>query len=137
MQESPMIGNIEKIYNDEILTMEIKYLFDNFYSQKLTHEYFIDEQKAGILLVGQKSTGKTTFIKKIVEKIYNDEILPMEKKYLYNNFYSQQLTNEYFIDEEKAGRLLAGLTSTGKTHLLKKTSWKRLSWNENRSRTDN
>ena len=65
MQESPMIGNIEKIYNDNILPMEKQELFDNFYSQQLTPQY---QEKAGILLVGQKSTGKITFIKNILGK---------------------------------------------------------------------
>jgi len=61
IQESPMIGNIEKIYNDEILPMEKKYLLKNFYTQQLTHEYFIDKEKTGRLLAGLTSTGKTNF----------------------------------------------------------------------------
>jgi len=49
MQESPIIRNFERIYNDKILPMEKKYLFNNFYSQQLTHEYFIDEGKAYLM----------------------------------------------------------------------------------------
>jgi hypothetical protein len=55
-----VIEGLKRVYKSKILPLEERYLFHKFHSPKLEDVDF--ETKPIILLVGQYSTGKTTFI---------------------------------------------------------------------------
>ena len=55
-----------------------------------------------------------------IEKIYNEMILPMEKKFFFNKFCSCELAKDYFTVEEKASVVLVGPELTGKTSFVRK-----------------
>lgn len=57
---------LKRIYRNKLLPLEETYLFHEFHSPLLDDADF--EAKPMILLVGQYSTGKTTFIKYLLEK---------------------------------------------------------------------
>lgn len=61
-----VVDGLRKIYKSKILPLEEAYLFSEFHSPPLEDPDF--EAKPMILLVGQYSTGKTTFIKYLLEK---------------------------------------------------------------------
>lgn len=61
-----VVEGLKKIYKAKILPLEEHYLFHEFHSPKLDDPDF--DAKPMILLVGQYSTGKTTFIKYLLEK---------------------------------------------------------------------
>lgn len=61
-----VVEGLKKIYKTKILPLEEHYLFHEFHSPPLNDADF--EAKPMILLVGQYSTGKTTFIKYLLEK---------------------------------------------------------------------
>lgn len=61
-----VVEGLKKIYKLKILPLEEHYLFHEFHSPPLNDADF--EAKPMILLVGQYSTGKTTFIKYLLEK---------------------------------------------------------------------
>ncbi|XP_076382177.1 EH domain-containing protein 3-like [Megalopta genalis] len=57
---------IKKIYKSKMLPLELHYQFHDFHSPQLDDPDF--DAKPMILLVGQYSTGKTTFIKYLLER---------------------------------------------------------------------
>jgi polynucleotide 5'-kinase involved in rRNA processing len=63
-----IIEGLKKIYSNKIKPLETTYNFEGFYSQPLTDSDI--EAKPIILLMGQYSTGKTTFIKYLLEREY-------------------------------------------------------------------
>jgi GTPase SAR1 family protein len=63
---SNVIEGLKRVYKSKILPLEEHYLFHEFHSPKLEDADF--EAKPMILLVGQYSTGKTTFIKYLLER---------------------------------------------------------------------
>ncbi|XP_015917697.1 EH domain-containing protein 1 [Parasteatoda tepidariorum] len=61
-----VVEGLKKIYKLKILPLEEHYMFHEFHSPPLNDADF--EAKPMILLVGQYSTGKTTFIKYLLER---------------------------------------------------------------------
>lgn len=61
-----VIDGLKQVYKESLLPLEEHYKFHDFHSPKLTDSDF--QAKPMILLVGQYSTGKTTFIKYLLEK---------------------------------------------------------------------
>ncbi|CAH0562636.1 unnamed protein product [Brassicogethes aeneus] len=61
-----VLDGLKKIYRTKLLPLEEGYHFHDFHSPKLEDSDF--EAKPMILLVGQYSTGKTTFIKYLLER---------------------------------------------------------------------
>lgn len=61
-----VIGELKKIYQTKLLPLEEFYHFHEFHSPKLEVADF--DAKPMILLVGQYSTGKTTFIRYLLER---------------------------------------------------------------------
>ncbi|CAG8771489.1 302_t:CDS:1, partial [Dentiscutata heterogama] len=59
---------LKKIYNQKIKSLETTYNFEGFHSPPLTDSDI--EAKPIVLLMGQYSTGKTTFIKHLLEREY-------------------------------------------------------------------
>lgn len=68
--ESPeipiMIAALKKIYREKVLPFEERYSFPEFTSPSFSEAWF--EAKPFVLLVGQYSVGKTTFIKYLLER---------------------------------------------------------------------
>lgn len=61
-----VVGELKKIYRTKLLPLEEHYQFHEFHSPKLEDPDF--DAKPMILLVGQYSTGKTTFIRYLLER---------------------------------------------------------------------
>lgn len=61
-----VVEGLKVIYNKKLLPLEQAYNFHEFHSPTLTNADF--EAKPMILLIGQYSTGKTTFIKYLLER---------------------------------------------------------------------
>lgn len=61
-----VVGELKKIYKSKLLPLEEHYQFHDFHSPKLEDPDF--DAKPMILLVGQYSTGKTTFIRYLLER---------------------------------------------------------------------
>lgn len=61
-----MINGLKKLYREKILPFEERYSFPDFHSPSLKDAYF--EAKPQVLLIGQYSVGKTTFIKYLLER---------------------------------------------------------------------
>uniref|UniRef100_U5EMK8 Putative endocytosis/signaling protein ehd1 n=1 Tax=Corethrella appendiculata TaxID=1370023 RepID=U5EMK8_9DIPT len=61
-----VLGELKKIYKTKLLPLEEHYQFHDFHSPKLEDPDF--DAKPMILLVGQYSTGKTTFIRYLLER---------------------------------------------------------------------
>lgn len=61
-----VVEGLKKIYKTKILPLEEHYFFHEFHSPQLNDADF--DAKPMILLVGQYSTGKTTFIRYLLEK---------------------------------------------------------------------
>ncbi|XP_021693445.1 EH domain-containing protein 3 isoform X1 [Aedes aegypti] len=61
-----VLGELKKIYKSKLLPLEEHYSFHDFHSPKLEDPDF--DAKPMILLVGQYSTGKTTFIRYLLER---------------------------------------------------------------------
>ena len=61
-----MIQGLKKIYREKILPFEKKYDFADFTSSSLTDAWF--DAKPFVLLAGQYSVGKTTFIRYLLER---------------------------------------------------------------------
>lgn len=60
------LNEMKKIYRTKLLPLEEFYHFHDFHSPKLEDPDF--DAKPMILLVGQYSTGKTTFIRYLLER---------------------------------------------------------------------
>lgn len=65
MYESVVLG-LKSIYREKLLPLEQHYQFHDFHSPQLDDPDF--DAKPMILLVGQYSTGKTTFIQYLLER---------------------------------------------------------------------
>ncbi|CAD7698842.1 unnamed protein product [Ostreobium quekettii] len=63
-----VVDGLKKIYFEKIRPLEDVYKFGHFYSPLLNASDF--EAKPSVLLLGQYSTGKTTFIKHLLERDY-------------------------------------------------------------------
>jgi len=63
-----IVDGLKKIYLEKIKPLELLYKFDSFYGPVLTESDF--EAKPSVLLLGQYSTGKTTFIKHLLNREY-------------------------------------------------------------------
>lgn len=61
-----VVEGLKSIYKQKLLPLETYYQFHEFHSPKLEDPDF--DARPMILLVGQYSTGKTTFIKYLLEK---------------------------------------------------------------------
>ncbi|KAK6620755.1 3-hydroxyisobutyryl-CoA hydrolase [Polyplax serrata] len=61
-----VVEGLKKIYKEKLLPLESQYNFHDFHSPQLDDADF--DAKPMILLVGQYSTGKTTFIKYLLER---------------------------------------------------------------------
>lgn len=61
-----VVEGLKNIYKNKLLPLEQHYQFHDFHSPQLEDSDF--DAKPMILLVGQYSTGKTTFIKYLLEK---------------------------------------------------------------------
>ncbi|KAI7866731.1 P-loop containing nucleoside triphosphate hydrolase protein [Spinellus fusiger] len=71
-----VIEGIKKIYNSKIKPLETTYNFEGFHSTPLTDSDI--EAKPIVLLIGQYSTGKTTFIRYLLDKAYPGEHIGVE-----------------------------------------------------------
>ncbi|KAF7725112.1 hypothetical protein EC973_000438 [Apophysomyces ossiformis] len=71
-----VIEGIKKIYNHKIKPLEVTYNFEGFHSSPLTDSDI--EAKPIVLLIGQYSTGKTTFIRYLLDKAYPGEHIGVE-----------------------------------------------------------
>jgi hypothetical protein len=60
-----VIDGLKKVYKSKLLPLEQTYRFHEFHSPQLDDADF--ESKPMVLLVGQYSTGKTSFIRYILE----------------------------------------------------------------------
>ncbi|ORX84028.1 hypothetical protein BCR32DRAFT_291613 [Anaeromyces robustus] len=65
-QFSKAVESLKKIYKEKILPVEDHYLFESFHSPPLTDADIA--AKPSVLLLGQYSVGKTTFIKYILDR---------------------------------------------------------------------
>ena len=61
-----VVEGLKRIYRTKILPLEEQYLFHDFHSPPFEEADF--DAKPMILLVGQYSTGKTTFIRYLLER---------------------------------------------------------------------
>ena len=67
--EAELVGvteGLKRVYREKLLPLEKRYLFHEFYSPLMQDADF--EALPMILLVGQYSTGKTTFIRHLLER---------------------------------------------------------------------
>ncbi|XP_047308673.1 EH domain-containing protein 2-like [Impatiens glandulifera] len=72
-QETPMIvtsviDGLKRLYNEKLKPLEIAYQFNDFASPLMTNSDF--DAKPMVMLLGQYSTGKTTFIKHLLKCSY-------------------------------------------------------------------
>ncbi|KAI8098949.1 P-loop containing nucleoside triphosphate hydrolase protein [Halteromyces radiatus] len=70
------IQRIQHIYKNKIQPLEVTYNFEGFHSSPLTPSDIA--AKPIVLLVGQYSTGKTTFIRYLLDKAYPGEHIGVE-----------------------------------------------------------
>eukprot|EP00923_Selenidium_pygospionis_P053877 GHVN01093858.1.p1 GENE.GHVN01093858.1~~GHVN01093858.1.p1 ORF type:complete len:449 (+),score=59.73 GHVN01093858.1:374-1720(+) len=63
-----VVGGLQELYKKHLLPLEKDYKFNQFYSPLLTDGDFA--AKPMVMLIGQYSTGKTTFIKHLLERDY-------------------------------------------------------------------
>ncbi len=61
-----VVAGLKKIYKEKIQPLEMKYKFDEFHSPILRDSDF--DAKPQVLLLGQYSTGKTSFIEYMLER---------------------------------------------------------------------
>ncbi|CEJ00342.1 hypothetical protein RMCBS344292_14400 [Rhizopus microsporus] len=71
-----VIEGVKKIYKTKIKPLEVTYNFEGFHSAPLTDSDI--EAKPMVLLIGQYSTGKTTFIRYLLDKKYPGEHIGVE-----------------------------------------------------------
>ncbi|KAL1932055.1 hypothetical protein VTP01DRAFT_9111 [Rhizomucor pusillus] len=71
-----IIEGVKKIYKTKIKPLEVTYNFEGFHSAPLTDSDI--EAKPIVLLIGQYSTGKTTFIRYLLDKRYPGEHIGVE-----------------------------------------------------------
>ncbi|KAI8062536.1 P-loop containing nucleoside triphosphate hydrolase protein [Gongronella butleri] len=71
-----VIDGVKRIYQSKIKPLEVTYNFEGFHSSPLTDSDI--EAKPIVLLIGQYSTGKTTFINYLLDKAYPGEHIGVE-----------------------------------------------------------
>ncbi|ORX56965.1 hypothetical protein DM01DRAFT_1334522 [Hesseltinella vesiculosa] len=71
-----VIEGVKHIYKTKIKPLEVTYNFEGFHSSPLTDSDI--EAKPIVLLIGQYSTGKTTFIRHLLDKSYPGEHIGVE-----------------------------------------------------------
>ncbi|KAI8341448.1 P-loop containing nucleoside triphosphate hydrolase protein [Chlamydoabsidia padenii] len=71
-----IIDDVKRIYKSKIKPLEVTYNFEGFHSSPLTEADI--EAKPIVLLIGQYSTGKTTFINYLLDKSYPGEHIGVE-----------------------------------------------------------
>ncbi|KAG2222551.1 hypothetical protein INT45_002682 [Circinella minor] len=71
-----VIEGVKRTYNQKIRPLEVTYNFEGFHSSPLTNSDI--EAKPIVLLIGQYSTGKTTFIRYLLDKAYPGEHIGVE-----------------------------------------------------------
>ncbi|OZJ06827.1 hypothetical protein BZG36_00069 [Bifiguratus adelaidae] len=71
-----IIRGLQDIYNKKIKPLEVAYNFEGFHSAPLTNQDIA--AKPIVLLIGQYSTGKTTFIRYLLEEPYPGEHIGVE-----------------------------------------------------------
>ncbi|KAK9766146.1 hypothetical protein K7432_004984 [Basidiobolus ranarum] len=64
----PIIDSLKKVYQQKVKPLETTYNFEGFHSAPLTDRDI--DAKPIVLLIGQYSTGKTSFIKYLLQKNY-------------------------------------------------------------------
>ncbi|CAO3633758.1 unnamed protein product [Mucor hiemalis] len=69
-------SSVKKVYRNKIKPLEVTYNFEGFHSAPLTDSDI--EAKPMVLLLGQYSTGKTTFIRYLLDKKYPGEHIGVE-----------------------------------------------------------
>lgn len=85
-----VIDGLKSIYKNKMFPLEQHYLFHEFHSPSLQDADF--DAKPMILLVGQYSTGKTTFIKYLLEREFPGMRIgpePTTDRYESRPFYKQ------------------------------------------------
>ena len=102
---SVLIAKLKGVYSHYILPLEKHYLFDKFHSPPLSDADF--EAKPMILLVGQYSTGKSTFIR----FVHNDFTIML---HLLNYYYYRHL-----IKQDYPGMRVGPEPTTDKFIILK------------------
>ena len=65
-----VVDGLREIYEQKVLPLEELYKFKSFYGPKLTASDFA--AKPSVLLLGQYSTGKTTFVQHLLGRAYPD-----------------------------------------------------------------
>ncbi|XP_024984383.1 EH domain-containing protein 1-like [Cynara cardunculus var. scolymus] len=63
-----IVDGLKKLYNDKLKPLEVTYQYNDFVSPLLTNSDF--DAKPMVMLLGQYSTGKTTFIKHMLKSNY-------------------------------------------------------------------
>jgi EH domain-containing protein 1 len=63
-----VIDGLKKLYIEKLKPLEVTYKFNDFVSPLLTNSDF--DAKPMVMLLGQYSTGKTTFIKHLLRTSY-------------------------------------------------------------------
>ncbi|KAL7318147.1 hypothetical protein PS15m_004406 [Mucor circinelloides] len=71
-----IIEGVKRVYKTKIKPLEVTYNFEGFHSAPLTDSDI--EAKPMVLLLGQYSTGKTTFIRYLLDKKYPGEHIGVE-----------------------------------------------------------
>ncbi|GAA5805173.1 P-loop containing nucleoside triphosphate hydrolase protein [Helicostylum pulchrum] len=71
-----VVEGVKRIYKTKIRPLEVTYNFEGFHSAPLTDSDI--EAKPIVLLLGQYSTGKTTFIRYLLDKKYPGEHIGVE-----------------------------------------------------------
>ncbi|KAI8987735.1 P-loop containing nucleoside triphosphate hydrolase protein [Mycotypha africana] len=71
-----IIDAVKKVYRQKIKPLETTYNFEGFHSAPLTDSDI--EAKPMVLLIGQYSTGKTTFVRYLLDKRYPGEHIGVE-----------------------------------------------------------
>lgn len=64
-----VVNELKELYFDRLLPIEKTYLFNKFNNSEIIESEM--NSKPTILLVGQYSTGKTTFIRNLIGTVYN------------------------------------------------------------------
>jgi len=59
-----VIQNLKRLYKEKLLPLETLYSYSNFFSHSMTDSEF--DSKPQVLMIGQYSTGKTSFIKYLI-----------------------------------------------------------------------
>ncbi|KAI8096934.1 P-loop containing nucleoside triphosphate hydrolase protein [Halteromyces radiatus] len=71
-----IVEDVKRVYKSKIKPLEVTYNFEGFHSSPLTEADI--EAKPIVLLIGQYSTGKTTFINYLLDKSYPGEHIGVE-----------------------------------------------------------